>query len=102
MAQAMHEVLRRGLGVLPDQNGYTGAQVTEWEHRRWTVFMRSEGYVYEDLSEYPVLEDTGKKRATDDIARAHERLKHCEVLSDEEWDKDARLIGAKDRKTQEK
>ena len=102
MAQAMHEVLRRGLGVLPDQNGYTGAQVTEWEHRRWTVFMRSEGYVYEDLSEYPTLEDTGKKRATDDIARAHERLKHCEILSSEEWDKDARLIGAKERKTREK
>ena len=99
MAQAMHEVLRRGLGVLPDQNGYTGAQVTEWEHRRWTVFMRAEGYVYEDLSEYPILKDTGKKRATDDIARAHERLKHCEVLSSEEWDKDARLIGAKERKT---
>ncbi len=98
MAQAMHEVLREKLGMLPDKNGYDGAELTEYEHRRWTVFMRAEGYVYEDLSAYPVLEETGKKRAMDDIARAHERLRHLEVLSDEEWDKDARSIGAKIRK----
>ena len=98
MAQAMHEVLREELGILPDKNGYDGALLTEYEHRRWTVFMRAEGYVYEDLSGYPVLEETGKKRAMDDIARAHERLRHLEVLSDEEWDKDARSIGAKIRK----
>ena len=97
MAQAMHEVLREKLGILPDKNGYDGALVTEFEHRRWTVFMRAEGYIYEDLSEYPPLQ-SGKKRTMDDIARVHERLKHCETLSDEEWDKDARAVCAKQRK----
>ena len=52
---------------------------------------------FEDLSEYPPLQ-SGKKRTMDDIARVHERLKHCETLSDEEWDKDARAVCATQRK----
>ena len=58
-----------------DENGKVGAEIAECEHKRWSAYMRSEGYVFNE-------------KIKDDIAKTHYDLKPFKVISDEEKKKD--------------
>ncbi len=60
----------------------TDEEKASFEHLRWNAYMRSLGYVY------------GKKR--DDIAKVHPSLLPTHELSDEEYQKDFRVVGARE------
>lgn len=67
-------------GRLMDEIGLTcSAEVEEYEHKRWSAFMRSEGYIA-DASQ------------NDDIAQTHCDLIPFNELSDEEKEKDSLMV----------
>ncbi len=65
--------MREQLGIVPGISDKTDHRIAEYEHYRWNVYMRSEGYVYRN--------NNGKK---DEIAKTHQNLIPFYDLNDEE------------------
>ena len=79
MSEVLYSELRRSLGIelVHDQE-----LVSDYEHRRWNAYMRTEGYVY--------------NKTRDDIAKTHPSLIVFDDLSQEEKDKDTEVLKASD------
>ena len=79
MSEVLYSELRRSLGIelVHDQE-----LVSDYEHRRWNAYMRTEGYVY--------------NKTRDDIAKTHPSLIIFDDLSQEEKDKDTEVLKASD------
>ncbi|MDE6293649.1 MAG: hypothetical protein K2L88_03395, partial [Clostridiales bacterium] len=75
IAESVHKAIMKELGIYAvDENGIVSDELAEYEHKRWSAYMRSEGYVY------------GTEK--DDIAKTHYDLKPYKKLSKSEQDKD--------------
>lgn len=75
IAESVHKAIIKELGIYAvDENGIVSDELAEYEHKRWSAYMRSEGYVYGTVK--------------DDIAKTHYDLKPYKKLSKAEQDKD--------------
>ena len=79
MSEVLYSELRRSLGIelIHDEE-----LVSDYEHRRWNAYMRTEGYVY--------------NKTRDDIAKTHPSLIVFDDLSQAEKDKDTEVLKASD------
>ena len=79
MSEVLYSELRRSLGI---ELIHDKELVSDYEHRRWNAYMRTEGYVY--------------NKTRDDIAKTHPSLIVFDDLSQEEKDKDTEVLKASD------
>lgn len=77
VATALYEQMRKSMGIVPGISDEMDSLISEYEHYRWNVYMRSEGYVYRY--------NNGEK---DEISKTHYDLTIFDNLSDTEKQKD--------------
>ena len=79
MSEVLYSELRRSLGI---ELVHDEELVSDYEHRRWNAYMRTEGYVYNKTRDY--------------IAKTHPSLIVFDDLSQAEKDKDTEVLKASD------
>lgn len=85
IATAIHEKYRKRLNLSPEV-----AEI--YEHMRWNAFMRTEGFVFSGSKE---------KASRNDRAKTHNNLHRFGLLSDEDIEKDRRIIKLKNSAEQQ-
>jgi len=84
VAEALYSERRVQLGIITGKDSQTDEIIKEYEHRRWNVFMRAEGYVYAPVR--------------DEIAKTHPSLIPYQDLSKKEKKKDEVVLKAREEK----
>lgn len=82
MSEVLYSELRKSLGIELNDDQETKDLISDYEHRRWNAYMRTEGYVY--------------NATRDDIAKTHPSLIVFDDLSQAEKDKDTEVLKASD------
>ena len=82
MSEVLYSELRKSLGIELMDDPNIVDLISDYEHRRWNAYMRTEGYVY--------------NATRDDIAKTHPSLIIFDDLSQHEKDKDTEVLKASD------
>ena len=80
ISEVVYSELRKSLGIDLNDDPTNNDLISEYEHRRWNAYMRSEGYVF--------------KNDRDDVAKTHPSLTIYRKLSKNEQDKDLEVLKA--------
>lgn len=76
IAESAHKEMMIKIGLYKtDEAGKVSAEIAECEHKRWSAYIRSEGYVFDE-------------KVKDDIAKTHYDLKPYLKISEEDRKKD--------------
>lgn len=82
ISEVLYSELRQSLNISLTDDKKNNDIISEYEHRRWNAYMRTEGYVY--------------NKEKNDIAKTHPSLIPYKNLSKHEKDKDTEVLKASD------